>query len=114
MLELSQVQWEILQTHDANQFVDAVIREFMADRQDILEGLNLVRVKNSMHSAYNYAVRVGFKSTPHMVRMMYLAADAPGICDDPLVEAYIRKAPATPEQRLDDLLTLVSRRLESC
>jgi hypothetical protein len=43
---------------------------------------------------------------------MYLAADASGIHDDPLVDACLRKPGATPEQRLDDLLAVINNKLE--
>ena len=44
--------------------------------------------------------------------MMYLAADAPGIHDDPLVDAYLRKPGATPEQRFDELIAVMDKKLE--
>ncbi len=58
------------------------------------------------------AIRLGFRSTTHIVRLMYLASDAPGILQDQLVDAYLRKSGATPEQRLDDMLALMNKKLE--
>lgn len=48
----------------------------------------------------------------HIVRLMYLAADAPGIHADPLINAYLRKHGALPEQRLDDMLAVMDKKLE--
>jgi hypothetical protein len=112
MLKLSQSQWEELQARDTNQFVAAVGDQFLAKRSDMLDRPGRAAVQDRMQAAYDYAVRIGFTSTPHIVRLMYLAADAPGIHDDPLVDAYLRKPGATPEQRLDDMLAVMNKKLE--
>lgn len=64
-----------------------------------------------MQDAYDYAARAGFTSTPHIVWLMFLSADAPRIHDDPLVDQYLRKPGATPEQRLDDLNAVMKHKL---
>jgi hypothetical protein len=43
---------------------------------------------------------------------MVLSADAPRIHEDLLVDHYLRKPGATPEQRLDDLEAVVNRQLK--
>ncbi len=112
MLKFSQAQWEELQARDMHQFVVAVCDQFLGNRPDMLDRPGRAVVENRMQAAHDYAVRIGFTSTPHIVRLLYLAADAPGIHDDPLVDAYLRKQGATPEQRLDDLLAVVNKKLE--
>ena len=112
MLTLSEAQWRDLQASDARQFVAAVCDQFLADRPDMAASPGRDVVRSHMHTAHDYAARVGFTSTPHIVRLMYLAADAPGIHDDPLVDAHLRKPGATHEQRLDDLLAVMNKRLE--
>ncbi|MFB9287533.1 hypothetical protein ACFFTM_04110 [Pseudoduganella plicata] len=61
-----------------------------------------------MQAAYEFAERAGFTSTPHIVHLMYFAADAPGVLDEPAVIAQLRKPGSTPEQRFDDLLAVLS------
>lgn len=112
MLKLSEAQWEELQARDARQFATAVCDQFLAKRPDMLALPGRAAVQDRMHAAHNYALRIGFTSTPHIVRLMYLAADAPGIHDDPLIDACLRKPGAMPEQRLDDMLAVLNKKLE--
>lgn len=112
MLTLSEAQWRELQARDARQFVATVCRQFLAERPDRVEVPDSKAVLDRMQAAYDYAARAGFTSNPHVVRLMYLAADAPGIHDEPLVNAYLRKPGATPEQRLDDLLAVMDNKLK--
>ncbi len=65
-----------------------------------------------MQAAHDDALGIGFKSTPHIVRLMYLYVDVPRIHDDRLSDGYLRKPEAPPEQRLDDLLAVVNKKLE--
>ena len=112
MLTLTEAQWQTLQQGEARQFVAAVCDEFLTNRPEMREqpGREVVLVR--MQDAYDYAARAGFTSTPHIVRLMYLSADAPRIHDDPLVDHYLRKPGATPEQRLDDLDALMKNKLK--
>lgn len=112
MLALTEAQWQTLQQGEARQFVAAVCDEFLNNRPEMREqpGREVVLVR--MQDAYDYAARAGFTSTPHIVRLMVLSADAPRIHDDPLVDHYLRKPGATPEQRLDDLEAVVNRQLK--
>lgn len=112
MLALSEAQWRELQARDARQFVAAVCDQFLAKRPDMVATPGRDAVLDRMQAAHDYAARVGFTSTPHIVRLMYLAADAPRIHDDSLVDAYLRKPGATPEQRLDDLIAVMNKKLE--
>ena len=111
MLKLSETQWRELQAHDARRFVTTVCYQFLGKRPDMVEAPGGKAVLDRMQAAHDYAVRVGFTSTPHVVRLMYLAADAPGIHDDQVVDGYLRKPGATPEQRLDDLLAVMNNKL---
>jgi hypothetical protein len=65
-----------------------------------------------MLAAFDFAKSAGFQSTPHVIRLMYLSADAPGIHEDPAVSAHLRRPGASPEQRLDDLLAVVRNKLK--
>jgi len=84
----------------------------LANRPDLIETPGRGTVLARMRDAHAYAGRAGFISTPHIVRLMYLAADAPGIHDDPLVDGYLRKPGATPEQRLDELDAVMNKKLK--
>lgn len=112
MLKLSEAQWEKLQKHDAQNFVAAVCDQYLATHANPLDRPDRDAVLQRMQGAYDAAATIGFTSGPHIVRLMYLAADAPGIHSDPLVNAYLRKPGGTPEQRLDDMLALMNSKLE--
>lgn len=112
MLKLSDAQWDELQRREAGQFVAAVCDQFLSKRPDMLDRPGRAAVQDRMQAAHAYAARIGLRSTPHVVRLLYLAADAPAIHDDPVVDAYLRKPGATPNQRLDDLLAVVRKKLE--
>ena len=112
MLTLSEAQWRELQARDARQFVATVCHQFLGERADMVEAPGGKVVQGRMQAAHDYAARAGFTSNPHVVRLMVLAADAPGIHDDPLVDGYLRKPGAVPEQRLDDLLAVMNNKLE--
>jgi len=103
MLTLSEAQWQSLQENEARQFVATVCDEFLTARPEMRAQPGCELVLARMQDAYDYTARAGFTSTPHIIRLMYLAADAPKIHDDPLVDQYLRKPGATPEQRLDNL-----------
>lgn len=111
MLTLSEEQWAKLKTRDGNSFVTAVCDQFLDARPEMAEVSGKRTVLIRMQAANDYALRIGFTSTPHIVHLMYLSADAPAIHDDPVVEAHLRRIGATPEQRLDDLLAVVASEL---
>lgn len=112
MLTLTEAQWQSLQQGEARQFVAAVCDGFLSKRPEMSARPGRDKVLARMQDAYDYAVRAGFTSTPHVVRLIVLSADAPRIHDDPLVDAYLRKPGATPEQRLDDLDAVMKNRLK--
>lgn len=112
MLTLTEAQWQGLQQGEADSFVAAVCDGMLANRPDLIETPGRGTVLARIRDAHAYAGRAGFISTPHIVRLMYLAADAPGIHDDPLVDGYLRKPGATPEQRLDDLDAVMKHKLK--
>lgn len=111
MLTLSEAQWRELQARDAGNFVTTVCYQFLGERPDMVEAPGGKVVLDRMQAAHDYATRVGFTSNPHVVRLLYLAADVPGIHDDPLVDGSLRKPGATPEQRLGDLLAVMNNKL---
>lgn len=91
MLKLSEAQWAELQSHDSRQVVSAVCDQFLDKRPEMLKSPGRLPLQTRMQAAYDYAVRAGFTSMPHILRLMYLAADAPAIHDDPLVDTHLRK-----------------------
>jgi hypothetical protein len=103
MLTLTDAQWRNLQLGEARQFVATICDGLLANRPELMERPGREVVLRRMYEAYDYAARTGFASTAHIVRLLYLSADAPRVHDDPLVDRYLRKPGATPEQRLDDL-----------
>ncbi|MGC4075491.1 MAG: hypothetical protein QM702_00345 [Rubrivivax sp.] len=112
MLKLTDLQWLALNRDEAKRFVAAVCDGFLVDRPSAHEHPGRQTILVRMQQAYDYAARAGFNSTPHIVRLMVLAADAPRIHDDPLVDRYLRKPGATPEQRLDDLDAVMKHQLD--
>lgn len=112
MLKLSEAQWQELLVRDSCQFVEAVCKQFLATRPDVLEKFDPAVIQEAMQKAHDYALAIGFQSSPHVVRFMYLGADAPSICSDAIISAYLRKPGATPEQRLDDLLAVTDKKLK--
>lgn len=112
MLTLSEAQWRELQARDARQFVAVVADQFLSNRTDMQRYPGREAVLARMQAARDYAVSIGFTSTPHIVRLMYLYADAPRVHDDRLIDGYLRKQGATPEQRLDDMLAVMNKKLE--
>lgn len=112
MLKLETDQWAELQIRDARQFVAAVSEQFIAGRPELQARSGREATHRRMQAAYDYSVRTQFSSTPHIVRLLYLAADAPEIYEDPFFDRYLRKPGASPEQRFDDLNAVLDKKLE--
>lgn len=112
MLHLTEVQWRALLQAEASQFVATVCDEFLTERPDMRGQPGRAAILARMRDAHGYAARVGFTSTPHIVRLMYLAANAPGIYEEPLVNKYLRKQGGSPEQRLDELDAVMRKKLQ--
>lgn len=112
MLTLSEDQWRQLQAHDARQFVETVASRFLSKRPEMLQYPGRETVVGRMQAANDYARRIGFTSTPHIVRLMYLYVDAPRIHEDRAFDAYLRKPGATPEERFDEVLDVMNNELE--
>ena len=110
MLVLSELQMTQLQARDLRQFVVTVCDQFLSERPDVLKRPGRSVVLSRMQAAHDFAGRLNFTSTPHMVELMYLSADAPMLYSDPVIENYLRKRGATPEQRLDDLMAVVKNK----
>lgn len=112
MLTLDESQWQALQACDARQFVGAVCDQFLAKRPELLSDPGRDAILGRMQAAHDYAARIGFSSTPHIVWLMYMAADAPTLITDPAIEAYLREPGATPERHLDDVAAVMQKKLE--
>jgi hypothetical protein len=111
MLSFSEAQWRELQQCDARNFVAAVCDQFLAERVGMADLPSREAVQGRMQAAHDHALRIGFTSTAHIVRWMYLTADAPSIHGDPVVDAHLRKPGATPEERLDDMVAVLNAKL---
>jgi hypothetical protein len=111
MLKLSEAQWRELQARDAGNFVATICYQFLSERPDMVESPGGQEVQRRMQAAHDYAMSLKYTSNPHVVRLMYLSADAPGIHDDPAVHHVLSKPGARPEQRLDDLIAVVDFKL---
>lgn len=103
MLTITDRQLQEIHAAMERRFPEEVCAQFLANRSELRDANSRVMLVERMQAAMKYAIDAGFKSIPHIVRLMYLAADAPHIHDHPLVDGYLRKPGATPEQRLDDL-----------
>jgi len=112
MLRLDERQWQALQACEANQFVATVCDQFLAKRPELLQAPGREVILGRMQAAHDYAERISFTSTPHIVWLMYMTADAPTLIVDPVIEDYLCKPGATPEQRLDDLDAVLQKKLE--
>lgn len=111
MLTLNDAQWQTLLQGEARRFMATVCDGFLSGRPELRSHPGRETILARMRDAYDYATRAGFTSTPHIVWLMHLSADAPGIHDDPLVDRYLRKPGATQEQRLDDVKALIRHKL---
>jgi len=112
MLTFDESQWRALQNCDARQFVATVCDQFLANRPELVATPGREVILGRMQAAHDYAESIGFSSTPHIVWLMYMAADGPAIIDDPAIENYLRKPGSTPEQRLDDVAAVMQKKLE--
>lgn len=112
MLTLSPTQWQEMAKHEAANFCDTVTNQFLADRPDMASSPGRQVISDRMRSAYTYAWELGYSSTPHVTKLMYLAADAPEFFREPNVDKQLRKPGYPPEQRLDDYLAAVNYRLK--
>lgn len=112
MLTFDESQWQALQACDVHQFVGAVCDQFLAKRPELVSDPGRDAILGRMQAAHDFAERIGFTSTPHIVWLMYMAADAPTLVADPVIETYLREPGATPEQRLDDLAAVLQKKLE--
>jgi hypothetical protein len=108
VITLSEEQWSLLKKRDTASFVDSVCEQYVRTHRAFAPGTTREQTLPIMQAAYEFAERAGFTSTPHIVHLMYFAADAPGVLDEPAVIAQLRKPGATPERRFDDLLAVFS------
>ncbi|WP_432239883.1 hypothetical protein [Herbaspirillum robiniae] len=115
MLTLTNAQYQTFLARDTQNFVAAVADQFLAKRPEMLTDPGRTEIIARMQTAYDTAQQLGFTSTPHMVYMMYIEADGPGMFADEMIRHYLTRPGATPEQRLDDFDALLrehARRLK--
>jgi hypothetical protein len=112
MFKLNAMQLAELRARDGEQFIAAMCDRFLESRPDMVERPGRDATLENMRQAFQFAIQAGFGSTPHVIRLMYFAADIPGVHDDPVVRAHLLRRGATPEQRLDDLLAVIDHKLK--
>lgn len=112
MLKLSESQWQALQEEEDRTWVQEVGAQFLEVHPDLKQSPGSGEIEQRMQSAYRYARSVGFTDGEHMAKLMGWMALAPGLLQDGLLETYLRKDGATPEQRLDDLEAVIQNRVE--
>ena len=108
MLTLSEAQWQALRKTEARNFVSAVCEQFLARRPELLLEPGKDEVLDRMLAGHDLAARIGLQSTPHIVKLLYLCADAPQLAADEQVQMYLLKPGASPELRLDDLSAVIA------
>lgn len=110
MLTLTPGQWQALREDDIERFVAAVADQLIAGRPGLQDQRPAVlRRLSAMH---RLAGEAGLTSTPHIIRLLHLAADAPGLHQDPGLRAWLSRPGQSPEQRLDDLFAVVDHHLQ--
>ncbi|UDM50925.1 hypothetical protein [Cupriavidus sp. MP-37] len=107
MLTLSEAQWQALRQTEARNFVGAVCEQFLTHRPELLREPGREEVLGRMLNGHDFAAQVGLQSTPHIVKLLYLCADAPQLAVAPEIRTYLLKPGADPEQRLDDLAAVM-------
>jgi len=112
MLKFSADQYVQIKGRDTEQFVRSVCDQFIENRPDKPEVSGRAAVCQSMRDAFDNGISAGFTSTPHQIRLMYLAGDIPGVPDDPAIREYLQRPGAAREQRLDDLLAVIDHKLK--
>lgn len=112
MFKLSSDQYADIRARDKEHFVQSICDQFMESRPEKAALPGRVAVCRSMQRTFDFAINAGFTSTPHLIRLMYMAGDIPGIHEDQTIRAYLLRPGATPEQRLDDLVAAVDHKLK--
>ena len=110
MLSFSPAQWQALREDEAQRFVAAVTDQLIAGRPNLqAQRPAVLKLLIAMHGL---AAQVGLTSTPHIIRLLHLAADTPGLYEDPALRSWLTRPVQNPEQRLDELLSVVDRTLQ--
>jgi hypothetical protein len=113
MLTLTEHQFQLLMADEEKHFINAVADQFLSMRSDMRQEPGRTAVIERMRAAYDNGIDLGFTSTGHLIYMMSLSADYPGLFAGPIVRSNLRKAGMTPEQRLDDMKSMVSHLITS-
>lgn len=89
---------------DAMQATDAVLGD-LTSLETTIPAVTWVIAEADLR--HDFAAQIGLQSTPHIVKLLYLCADAPPLAFDREIRTYLLKPDATPEHRLDDLCAVV-------
>lgn len=110
MLTFTVGQWQALREDEAQRFVAAVADQLITGRPGLQEKRAVVLKRLS--AMHRLASEAGLTSSPHIIRLLHLAAGAPGLHQDPDLRAWLSRPGQSPEQRLDDLLAVVDHHLQ--
>lgn len=112
MLTLDETQWFALRAYEHDQFVAQVCSQYLEQRPECRQQPGELAVSRRMRRGLDYAQELGFTRNGHIVRLMYLAADAPAVIGDEILTSHLSRAGATPEERLDDLDAVINWKLK--
>ncbi|WP_413458264.1 hypothetical protein [Herbaspirillum huttiense] len=109
MIRLDEDDLARLRARDTEHFIAAVADQFLAERADLQRVPGRSEVIRRMREAYAHGLSLGFGTLSHLIYMMYLSADWPGLFRRPGTVRYLRRPGATPEQRLDDMIAVLHK-----
>ncbi|WP_433694022.1 hypothetical protein [Herbaspirillum seropedicae] len=108
MLTLTDAQYQTFLACDTQNFVVAVADQFLNKRREMLAEPGRTEIIARMRAAYDNGINLGFTSAGHLIYLMYMSADYPGIFERPMAQRYLLKPGAAPEQRLDEIKAILS------
>lgn len=109
MIRLDEDDLAKLRARDTGHFIAAVADQFLAGRADLQRVQGRSEVIRRMREAYENGLSLGFSVLSHLIYIMYLSADWPGLFHRPGTVRYLTRPGATPEQRLDDMIAVLHK-----
>ena len=100
MLEFSDKQLRQLALMDARSYVDGVHDEIVANDPS----LKTSDLRNRLYRAHDYAMGLGLLRQNALTEFLHYEAAAKEFYKQSVIDAWLRKPGATPEQRFADLV----------
>lgn len=110
MLTFSAAQWQAIRDDETHRFVAAVADQLLASRPELRD--QRPALLERLKAMHRLASEVGLQSTPDVIRLLHLAADASSLHRDPALKAWLTRPGRSPEQRLADVLAVVDWKLK--